>query len=1081
MNTTAVAGFTGSINLSVSGLPANATGTFVPASVTAGSSSTLTVATATNTPTGSFTLTITGTSGTLTHTATVSLNVTSGSGSSGKVISIDFVGQDVAMAATEIAGVVAKPNWNNASGASSAASLALVDETGAATSASATWASNNVWQLPTTDQAGNARMMKGYLDTSATSTTTVTIAGLPSSSNGYSVYVYADGDNNTASRTGNYQISGAGITTTSISLTDAANTNFSGTFTQANNSVGNYVVFTINATSFTISAAPGASTDPFPRAAINGIQIVPLSPPNPDFTVSATPSSQTLNAGGSTPYTVNTSALNGFSGSVSLSVSGLPANATGTFNPASVSAGGSSTLTVATATNTPTGSFTLTVTGTSGSLTRTTTVTLTVTSPDFTVSATPSSQSLNPGGSTPYTVNTAAVAGFTGSINLSVSGLPANATGTFVPASVTAGSSSTLTVATATNTPTGSFTLTITGTSGTLTHTATVSLNVTSGSGSSGKVISIDFVGQDVAMAATEIAGVVAKPNWNNASGASSAASLALVDETGAATSASATWASNNVWQLPTTDQAGNARMMKGYLDTSATSTTTVTIAGLPSSSNGYSVYVYADGDNNTASRTGNYQISGAGITTTSISLTDAANTNFSGTFTQANNSVGNYVVFTINATSFTISAAPGASTDPFPRAAINGIQIVPLSPPNPDFTLSATPSSQTLNAGGSTPYTVNTSALNGFSGSVSLSVSGLPANATGMFNPASVSAGGSSTLTVATATNTPTGSFTLTVTGTSGSLTRTTTVTLTVTSPDFTVSATPSSQSLNPGGSTPYTVNTAAVAGFTGSINLSVSGLPANATGTFVPASVTAGSSSTLTVATATNTPTGSFTLTITGTSGTLTHTATVSLNVTSSGSSGKVISIDFVGQDVAMAATEIAGVVAKPNWNNASGASSAASLALVDETGAATSASATWASNNVWQLPTTDQAGNARMMKGYLDTSATSTTTVTIAGLPSSSNGYSVYVYADGDNNTASRTGNYQISGAGITTTSISLTDAANTNFNGTFTQANNSVGNYVVFTINATSFTISAAPGASTDPFPRAAINGIQIVPN
>ena len=44
------------------------------------------------------------------------------------------------------------------------------------------------------------------------------------------------------------------------------------------------------------------------------------------------------------------------------------------------------------------------------------------------------------------------------------------------------------------------------------------------------------------------------------------------------------------------------------------------------------------------------------------------------------------------------------------------------------------------------------------------------------------------------------------------------------------------------------------------------------------------------------------------------------------------------------------------------------------------------------------------------------------------------------------------YRISGAGITTTTINLTDAGNTNFNATFTQANNSAGNYVKFSITA-----------------------------
>jgi hypothetical protein len=119
--------------------------------------------------------------------------------------------------------------------------------------------------------------------------------------------------------------------------------------------------------------------------------------------------------------------------------------------------------------------------------------------------------------------------------------------------------------------------------------------------------------------------------------------------------------------------------------------------------------------------------------------------------------------------------------------------------------------------------------------------------------------------------------------------------------------------------------------------------------------------------------------------------------------------------------------------------------------------------------------------MMIGYLDTGNTTTTTVTVTGLASSPNGYQVYVYANGGSGSATRTGNYTISGTGITTATISLIDPAGAFFNGTFTQANNSAGNYVVFTIpNVTGFTLSATPGASTDAYPRAPVNAIQIVP-
>jgi len=198
-------------------------------------------------------------------------------GSGGGVISVDFVGNGTAMGSTEVAGVLAKSHWNNASGPSSGTPLALVDENGNATSAAVSWTADNGWVLPITDQAGNGRMMRGYLDNMNGDPTTVTVTGLPSNANGYAVYVYADGDNGTVSRTGNYQISGTGITTTSINLTDAANTNFSGTFTQANNSAGNYVVFNLNNVSgFKLTATPGVASDGGnQRAPVNGIQIVP--------------------------------------------------------------------------------------------------------------------------------------------------------------------------------------------------------------------------------------------------------------------------------------------------------------------------------------------------------------------------------------------------------------------------------------------------------------------------------------------------------------------------------------------------------------------------------------------------------------------------------------------------------------------------------------------------------------------------------------------------------------------------------------------------------------------------------------
>ena len=52
--------------------------------------------------------------------------------------------------------------------------------------------------VPIADQTGDRRMMRGYLDSRAINPTTATIGNLRPGV--YDVYVYADGDNGTASR-----------------------------------------------------------------------------------------------------------------------------------------------------------------------------------------------------------------------------------------------------------------------------------------------------------------------------------------------------------------------------------------------------------------------------------------------------------------------------------------------------------------------------------------------------------------------------------------------------------------------------------------------------------------------------------------------------------------------------------------------------------------------------------------------------------------------------------------------------------------------------------------------------------------
>jgi hypothetical protein len=101
-----------------------------------------------------------------------------------------------------------------------------------------------------------------------------------------------------------------------------------------------------------------------------------------------------------------------------------------------------------------------------------------------------------------------------------------------------------------------------------------------------------------------------------------------------------------------------------------------------------------------------------------------------------------------------------------------------------PDFTLGASPLAQSVKQGQSIDYTLKIVAQGGYSGTVSLSVTGLPANSRAVFDPLTITTSGTASLQVGTTTGTPTGPFTLTVTGTDSahSLAHSASVTMTVT-----------------------------------------------------------------------------------------------------------------------------------------------------------------------------------------------------------------------------------------------------------------------------------------------------------
>jgi hypothetical protein len=115
-------------------------------------------------------------------------------------------------------------------------------------------------------------------------------------------------------------------------------------------------------------------------------------------------------------------------------------------------------------------------------------------------------------------------------------------------------------------------------------------------------------------------------------------------------------------------------------------------------------------------------------------------------------------------------------------------------------FTLASSPSSLSVTQGSSATDTVTVTPEDGFSGSVTLSASGLPSGVTASFgnNPTT----GSSVVTFTASSSAATGSSTVTITGTSGSTTVSTTIALTVSTGSCTPTAIVPYVSVN-GGST--------------------------------------------------------------------------------------------------------------------------------------------------------------------------------------------------------------------------------------------------------------------------------------
>lgn len=233
-----------------------------------------------------------------------------------------------------------------------------------------------------------------------------------------------------------------------------------------------------------------------------------------------------------------------------------------------------------------------------------------------------------------------------------------------------------------------------------------------------------------------------------------------------------------------------------------------------------------------------------------------------------------------------TISATGGGIT----KTATINLVVSSLPPPATfDFSLTVSGSSSATITGGDTAaFGLQVSPLGTASPqAVQLFATGQPAGVTETLNPSSGLPPYTSALTLASSVSTAPGTYTVTVTGTGGGQTQQVTVSLTVNAPlrDYSITVSPDSLNLAQASSGTATVTVQSIGVFSDPVSLAASNMPGGISASFSPNPVTPSSGGTAVSSVAftvsRSVGPGTYSFTITGTSGSLVKQATVTMAV--------------------------------------------------------------------------------------------------------------------------------------------------------------------------------------------------------
>ena len=540
----------------------------------------------------------------------------------------------------------------------------------------------------------------------------------------------------------------------------------------------------------------------------------------PGFWIEASSPILGIKPGGSASTTITVTDADGFSGRVTLALaSALPSGVTATWgtNPTT----GTSVLTLTATAAAASSATNITITGTSGKVTASTTISLTIHPPTFALTSAPNALQIGLSSSVTTKITLTPEFGFTGSATLSVTGLPSGVTASFSPSPMTG--SSTMTLKSTATALGGTSTITVTGTSGSVVVSTQISLLVMAPSFSLSHQATVD-IGQGTSL--SSFLDVI--PQY----GFTGSVSLAV---TGMPAGVTASISPN-----PTT---GYSSLTITASSTAAIGSSTLTITGTSGSlkvsstiplgvfapSFGLSTSPMVQLGQGTSTSQYVYIIPEYGFVGPVTLAVSHLPTGVTAAITP-NPTTGQFLV-TLTAT----AAAPlGTSTVTLTGTSgkVTATTTYSLQVLTPTFGVNG-PGPVTLGQGTSNVFNISVSPMYGFTGEVTMSVTGLPAGVTATFSPNPTM--GNSMMTLTATGTTALGTYPLTLIGTSGSQKATQAFSLGIFAQSFSLNAS-SSVAIGQGTTATNQINLVTQYGFAGSVNLVASGLPAGVTATFSP-----------------------------------------------------------------------------------------------------------------------------------------------------------------------------------------------------------------------------------------------------